>query len=196
MNLILASASPRRKELLEQLQWEFVVQVSEKEELITSTKPDLVVEELSKMKAEDVFQQIEGDIIVIGADTIVAMENHILGKPKDKQQACEMLQMLQDASHDVYTGVTICMREGNQSKKITFHEKTTVTFYSMTDQEIRWYVDTKEPMDKAGAYGIQGLGGSYVKEINGDYNTVVGLPMARVYQEMKRIRNNEESSNI
>ena len=96
-----------------------------------------------------------------------------------------MLQGLQGRAHEVYTGVTIMTREGKENTKKTFHEKTKVVFYPMSDEEIRSYVNTKEPMDKAGAYGIQGKSAIFIKEINGDYNNVVGLPLARLYQELK-----------
>ena len=125
------------------------------------------------------------DVVVIGADTVVVSDGKILGKPSSKEEAIEMLQGLQGRAHEVYTGVTIMTREGKENTKKTFHEKTKVVFYPMSDEEIRSYVNTKEPMDKAGAYGIQGKSAIFIKEINGDYNNVVGLPLARLYQELK-----------
>lgn len=185
MRIILASASPRRKELLEQLGLDFEIIVSDIEEVITETEPGRVVEELSAQKAEAVFHQTEGDVLVIGADTVVALEGNILGKPKSKENAKEMLRCLQARSHGVYTGVTLYTRKGEKEFRNTFYECTNVKFYPMTESEIKWYVETGEPMDKAGAYGIQGLGAKFVEKISGDYNNVVGLPIARIYQEIK-----------
>ena len=215
--IILASASPRRRELLTQIGLDFEVVVSETEEKITSTEPAKVVEELSAQKAEAVWEKLcsttasqgsvtnaerldEGsevfeseqtsgettitDIIVLGADTVVACDGKILGKPADTEAAAAMLTMLQGRGHEVYTGVTILYEENGERKTLTFHEKTTVHFYPMTDAQIREYVATGDPMDKAGAYGIQGLCARYISGIVGDYNNVVGLPVGRVYQEL------------
>lgn len=224
--IILASASPRRRELLSQIGLDFEVVVSETEEKITSTEPAKVVEELSAQKAEAVWEKLcsmtasqgsvtnaerleegsgvsrtdEGskvfdpeqksgestitDIIVLGADTVVACDGKILGKPADTEAAAAMLTMLQGRGHEVYTGVTILYEENGERKTLTFHEKTTVHFYPMTDAQIREYVATGDPMDKAGAYGIQGLCARYISGIAGDYNNVVGLPVGRVYQEL------------
>ncbi len=187
MKIILASASPRRKELLSQLGWKFSVKVSQIEEIITKIHPGEIVEELSQLKAHAVFEQTEGDVLVIGADTVVADKGRILGKPVDVKDAVCMLQNLQGGVHHVYTGVTLYLRRNGQMKVRTFYESTEVTFYPMTKEEIEWYVGTGEPMDKAGAYGIQGLAGRFVKEIRGDYNNVVGLPVARLYQEAKQL---------
>lgn len=228
--IILASASPRRRELLSQIGLDFKVVVSETEEKITSTEPAKVVEELSAQKAEAVWEKLcsmtasqgsvtnaerleegsgvsrtdEGseafdpepksgettitDIIVLGADTVVACDGKILGKPADTEAAVAMLTMLQGREHEVYTGVTILYEENGERKTLTFHEKTTVHFYPMTDAQIREYVATGDPMDKAGAYGIQGLCARYISGIVGDYNNVVGLPVGRVYQELHGLR--------
>ena len=185
MRVVLASASPRRKELLAQLKSDFDIEVSAVEEIVTQSDPAKVVEELSEQKARAVFEQTEGDVLVIGADTVVALDNKILGKPADEEDAVRMLQSLQNREHSVYTGVTVYIRQGGQVSGKTFSERTGVKFYPMNDEEIREYVSTKEPMDKAGAYGIQGIGGRFVQEIHGDYNNVVGLPIARLYQELK-----------
>lgn len=185
MRIVLASASPRRKELLRQLGLEFEVLISHVEEVITQTQPSCVVEELSLQKAEDVFQRLEGDVLVIGADTVVSMGGNILGKPTGEAHAKEMLGKLQDNAHSVYTGVALLVRKGCEESRKTFSECTDVIFCPMTEEEIEWYVSTKEPMDKAGAYGIQGLGARFVERISGDYNNVVGLPIARLYQEIK-----------
>ena len=184
MKIILASASPRRKELLQQIGWDFQIQVSDVEEKITKKIPHEIVEELSYQKAIHVRGQIsnqEEDIWIIGADTIVACGEHILGKPKNKEDAEEMLRILQSASHYVYTGVTLCY---GKDETHSFYEATKVSFYPMSDKEIEEYIATGEPMDKAGAYGIQGFGAKYIRKIEGDYNNVVGLPVGRLYQEI------------
>lgn len=181
----MASASPRRKELLGQLGLDFEICVSDVEEIVTQKEPAKVVEELSAQKAEAVFRKTQGDVLVIGADTVVALEGEILGKPADEQDACRMLDSLQGREHRVYTGVTLYFREGAREWSKTFSEGTSVYFYPMSREEIAWYVSTKEPMDKAGSYGIQGLGGRFVEKICGDYNNVVGLPTARLYRELQ-----------
>lgn len=219
--IILASASPRRRELLTQIGLDFDVVVSETEEKITSTEPAKVVEELSAQKAEAVWEKLrsmtasqgsvtnaerldEGsevfepeqtsgettmtDTLVLGADTVVACDGKILGKPADTEAAAAMLTMLQGRGHEVYTGVTILYEQNGERKTLTFHEKTTVHFYPMTDAQIREYVATWDPMDKAGAYGIQGFCARYIRGIEGDYNNVVGLPVGRVYQELHGLR--------
>lgn len=185
--MILASASPRRRELLEQGGIPFTVIPSQEEEKITTEQPGQAVEELSYLKCSDIYEKSLGDVLVIGADTVVASEGKILGKPSSQKDAVKMLQSLQGREHEVYTGVTIMAREGNENRKKTFHEKTKVVFYPMSDEEIRSYVNTGEPMDKAGAYGIQGKSAVFIKEISGDYNNVVGLPLARLYQELKNM---------
>lgn len=186
-NIILASASPRRRELLEQGGIPFTVNPSQAEEHITTENPGQAVEELSYLKCNDIYQKSTGDVVVIGADTVVAVNGEILGKPVSKEDAVKMLQRLQGREHEVYTGVTIMVREGKVNREKIFHEKTKVTFYSMTLEEIQRYVDTGEPMDKAGAYGIQGKSAVFIREICGDYNNVVGLPLARLYQELKNM---------
>ena len=128
----------------------------------------------------------EGDAWILGADTVVVYDQKILGKPKDAEDAKRMLCMLQDKKHQVYTGVCIWKKENGTEDVRCFFEKTDVVFYPMTEEEIDQYVATGEPMDKAGSYGIQGVGGLYVREIHGDYNNVVGLPIARLYHELKK----------
>ena len=127
------------------------------------------------------------DPLVMGADTVVACDGKILGKPADTETAAAMLTMLQGRGHEVYTGVTILYEENGEGKTLTFHEKTTVHFYPMTDAQIREYVATGDPMDKAGAYGIQGFCARYIRGIECDYNNVVGLPVARLYQELRKL---------
>ncbi len=189
--IILASASPRRKELLRQIGIRYKVMPSTVEEKITKTLPEDVVQELSYQKAVDVCSRLqeqgEDDFTVIGADTVVAFMNQIMGKPKDTEDACEMLNGLQGNVHQVYTGVTICFKQkGMPSMFHTFYERTDVSMYPMTPEEIEAYVATGEPMDKAGAYGIQGKCAAYIQSICGDYNNVVGLPIGRLYQELKK----------
>lgn len=191
MKLYLASASPRRKELLRQVGISFKTMPSTVEEKITKTKPQEVVEELSYQKAVDVCGKLsaEGreDFVVIGADTVVSCWGEILGKPADREDAARMLRKLQGGSHQVYTGVTLAWKYKDMpAMSAAFSECTDVTMYSMTEEEIRRYVDSGEPMDKAGAYAIQGLCAAYVQGICGDYNNVVGLPVGRVWQELKR----------
>lgn len=184
-NIILASASPRRKELLHQIGLTPRIVPSQVKELITSVEPEMVVEELSAQKAADIAPQFRGqEAVVLGADTVVAVAGRILGKPAGQEDAIRMLTELQGKSHQVYTGVTLIFC--NTNKKITFSEKTEVEIYPMTRAEIEQYVQTGEPLDKAGAYGIQGRFAAYIKGISGDYNNVVGLPVARVYQELKQ----------
>lgn len=187
--MILASASPRRLELLRQVGIEPVVEPSHVQEVITSTIPGEVVMELSRQKAEDIAGLHRGErVIVLGADTVVAADGKILGKPKDREDAIRMVKLLQGRSHQVYTGVTLVFCGENSSQNtspvITFFEETEVCVFPMTDRQVEAYVDTKEPMDKAGAYGIQGKFAAYVKGIVGDYNNVVGLPVGRVCQEL------------
>lgn len=185
--LILASGSSRRKELLEQIGLEFVVLSSQCEEVITSTSPEQVVQELALQKAQDVAAgQTEG--IVLGSDTVVAYDGKILGKPATKEEAIEMLTMLQGNTHQVYTGVALVDCEKKENAPKVFYEKTSVMVYPMTEAEIQSYVDSGDPMDKAGSYGIQGAFGAYIKGIQGDYYNVVGLPIGRVYQELKQMR--------
>lgn len=189
MKTILASASPRRSELLGQIGIEFEVRVSNVEEKVTAAEPGKVVEELSRQKAEAVSALLEGgreDVLVIGADTIVVLEGQILGKPSDPEHAAEMLRQLAGNGHEVYTGVTLLYRNGDGTvQRKIFHERTKVEFFPMTEEEIRGYVQSGECMDKAGAYGIQSFFARYVRGIQGDYNNVVGLPVGRLYQEAK-----------
>lgn len=185
--IILASASPRRKELLERAGVIFEVIPGNGDEQITCTLPQEIVEELSLNKALAVAGNQEEGTLIIGADTIVVFENRILGKPKDEADAIQTLMKLQGNTHQVYTGVTVLERKGGKWKPYTFAECTDVTFYPVTEDEIRSYVHTGEPMDKAGSYGIQGLFGIYVRGIRGDYSSVVGLPVARLLYEMKKV---------
>ena len=192
--IVLASASPRRRELLSQIGVEFEVKPADGEERIISTEPSKVVEELSGQKAMFTAKALEKEnghvpegCIVLGADTIVSYDGRILGKPSDKEDAIQMLSMLQGNTHQVYTGVTVLKEKQGSWKFHTFFECTDVIFYPVTREEIVEYVNSGDPMDKAGSYGIQGAWGAYVKGIRGDYNNVVGLPVARLIYETKKI---------
>lgn len=189
VKFVLASGSPRRKELLEQLGLEFEISSAHGEECITKTKPSDIVEELSQQKANEVADRFReryknDTCVIIGADTIVAFSDEIMGKPRDKEDAVRMLIQLADNTHQVYTGVTLVILKDGDRKAVTFHEKTDVHMYPMTEAQIQSYVATGEPMDKAGAYAIQGKCAAYIKGINGEYNNVVGLPVARLMQEL------------
>ncbi len=184
--IILASASPRRKELLEKAGISFSIVPSTEEERITSVLPQEIVKELSFQKARSVAEKIKEDAVIIGADTIVAYGEIILGKPLDAEDAVQTLLKLQGNTHQVYTGVTVLERAGDIWQQFSFAERTDVTFYPVPENEIRDYVKTGEPMDKAGSYGIQGGFGIYVKGICGDYSNVVGLPVAHLIYEAKQ----------
>lgn len=188
--IILASASPRRKELLRQIGIKYTVMPSTMEERTTKTLPHEVVQELSYQKAMDVCKRLqeqgEDDFTVIGADTVVSYMDMIMGKPVDKADACRMLRQLQGNVHQVYTGVTLCFKQKDMPSMFhTFYERTDVSMYPMDENEIEAYAASGEPMDKAGAYAIQGGCAAYIQSICGDYNNVVGLPVGRLYQEMK-----------
>lgn len=188
MRWILASASPRRRELLRQIELPFEVSPSEADENIERETPELLVEELSRRKCAEVGNRIGGECLVLGADTVVALGDQVLGKPGTEERAAEMLRMLSGKAHKVCTGVTLGeFREGKLQRQTTFSEVTEVFLYPLSEGEIREYIASGEPMDKAGAYGIQGRFAKFVKKIYGDYNNVVGLPAARVYQEIKKL---------
>lgn len=180
MKIILASNSPRRKELLEQVGIEFEVMSSDVDEITDKTAPADVVMDLSRIKAEAVARNNKG-VVVLAADTVVAYNGQILGKPKEEADAFKMLKLLSGKAHQVFTGVTIVDEAGESN---SFFESTDVLMYENSDELIKKYIATGEPMDKAGAYGIQGKGAVLVKEIKGDYNNVVGLPLSRVCKEL------------
>ncbi len=190
MKVVLASSSPRRKELLDQIGIAYDIKVSNVDETVTSKVPYEVVQELSARKAQAVWDELTEEEretygCVIGADTVVACDGEILGKPRDAEDAKRMLKMLQGREHEVFTGVTLVVPVLKTPLKRTFFEATVVKFYPMTDLEIETYVITGDPLDKAGAYGIQGFCARYIQGIEGDYNNVVGLPVGRLYQEMR-----------
>ncbi|MCR5154168.1 MAG: Maf family protein [Lachnospiraceae bacterium] len=186
--LILASGSPRRKEILGNTGLEFEIKTSDKEEIINTTVPQDAVLALSAQKAEFVGEEVSGDVCIIGADTVVSYRNEILGKPKNKEDAIRMVSELAGDTHRVFTGVTILVKEdGKEVKRSSFYVETLVDVYSMSKKEIDEYVESGEPMDKAGAYAIQGLFAPYIKKIDGDYYNIVGFPISKIYHELKNL---------
>lgn len=178
--IILASASPRRRELMELAGYDFEVICADIVEIVSeNATPQEAVMSLALQKAQAVAAEHK-EAVVIGSDTVVALDGKILGKPHSEQEACEMLRLLSGKTHKVFTGVAIVC--GDKVKN--FFDETVVEFYSLGDEEIKKYVATGEPMDKAGAYGIQGKGSVLVKKINGDFFNVMGLPIAKLYREM------------
>ncbi|MCR5688397.1 MAG: Maf family protein [Lachnospiraceae bacterium] len=195
--IILASASPRRKELLELVGIEFDIWPSDREEKPEGTAPDEICTSLSRMKAVDTASSIktynemhrdlttETDILVIGADTIVVKDGEILGKPKDEADAARMLRLLSGSVHSVFTGVTfVFMSKSGRVGEHSFYEETKVTFYPLSGEEIEDYITRYEVLDKAGAYGIQSGAAAFVRSIEGDFYNVMGLPVARVLHEL------------
>lgn len=186
-NVVLASGSPRRRELLAQIGIEPEIIPSRVEEHTDETEPDRIVMELSRLKAEDVACRCPAGTLVIGADTVVAVDGQVLGKPGTPERAREMIGLLQGKVHQVYTGVTLLLAEQDGLHGCTFSEKTDVYVYPMTDEEIQEYAGCGEPLDKAGAYGIQGRFAVFIQKIDGDYDNVVGLPLGRMYHELKKL---------
>lgn len=178
MAIILASQSPRRRQLLEQMGFtDFIVRPAQGEEIADpNLDPGALVEALSRQKALEISVGAASQDLIIAADTVVAVDGQVLGKPHSTQQAHEMLSILSGREHTVYTGVTVCRGE----QILTQHEATAVRFRPLTQAEISAYIATGEPMDKAGSYGIQGRGALLVEGISGDYFNVVGLPVCRL----------------
>ena len=185
--IILASASPRRRELMEQAGYEFEIQVSHKEEKYISTEPGEIVKELALLKAKDIAEQNETkNLIVIGADTVVAYQGAILGKPKSEEEAFQMIHSFQGDKHQVYTGVAILDYDENGKETVINHAvQTDVYVNPMTEKEIWRYIDSDNVMDKAGSYGIQSGFAIHIEKIEGDYFNVVGLPISYVYEVLK-----------
>ncbi len=180
---ILASNSPRRQELLKLVTEDFEVITSNVDEIIDDDIPfEEAVMELAFQKASGVFQNYK-DRIVLGFDTLVLIDNELLGKPKDKEEAKSMLRKLSGKTHFVITGCALI----SKARSTSFYEKTRVNFNPLTEEEINTYVESLEPMDKAGAYAIQGKGSKYIHSVVGDFFTVMGLPIARLYQELKQL---------
>lgn len=185
--IILASASPRRKEILGMLCSDFDVVVSNADESTIDDKTDtgIYVQELALLKAGAAAKEItERNAFVIGADTVVSMDGKIFGKPKDEEDAFRMLSKLSGKCHSVFTG--ICVMRTKDAFSVCKSVETKVYFKKLTDEKIRAYVKTGEPMDKAGAYGIQGIGSILVDKIEGDYLNVVGLPLAKLAEVLER----------
>ena len=186
IKIILASKSPRRTLLLENamIMHDCVSPAVDEEKIVqrlSGEPPEKLVEELSRAKASSVKEALQdGDIIVIGADTVVSVDGVIFGKPKDRDDAKRMIKLLQGREHDVYTGVTVL----SEKEMISFHEKSAVSVFEMTDEEIEAYLETKEPFDKAGAYGIQGYFSRFIERIEGSYDNIVGLPVAKTYRAL------------
>ena len=217
MTIILASGSPRRLQLLQQIGLDPIVIPSRKEEHPSAKEPAEIVKELSIQKASDIADQVlcywkehygslladagfdgagkggspQGDTVVIGSDTVVAVEGKVLGKPKTHAQAADMIRAIQGRTHSVFTGVTLIRLP--DKKTVTFAEETKVQVFPMTDEEIAAYASSDEPMDKAGAYGIQGPFAAYIGKIEGEYNTVVGLPVGHLYRELKKLMRHSHS---
>lgn len=167
---------------------EFSVIPAQGEEVLTTRNPAQAVKELSRQKAEEVEGRTKGEALILGADTVVALEGEILGKPASEEEAFAMLKKLQGKVHSVFTGVTILVRDAaGGCVRATFAEETRVTVSPMTDAQILWYIGQKESLDKAGAYGIQGAFSIFVEGIEGDYQNVVGLPLSRVYREAGKL---------
>ena len=177
MEIILASASPRRKELLELINVKFKIQASNIDEILDDRlNLEDKIEDLSYQKASSIADTVSGDFLVIGADTVVEIDGEILGKPKDKADAKRMLQLLSGKDHQVITAICL-IPTNDKNNSVKTHEKTKVKFIQLTEEQIDKYIESGEPMDKAGAYAIQGLGVMFVKSISGCYTNVVGLPI-------------------
>lgn len=182
--VILASNSPRRRELMARMDIPFTAKGVQTEEFLDTSLPlGKAIEQIARQKALAVREFFQDDVI-IGADTIVCIDGEVLGKPRDEQQAFEMLKRLSGRTHQVITGVAVLYPR----EEITFYQTTDVTFYQLSDEEIRAYAATNEPLDKAGAYGIQGKGAFLVEKIAGDYYNVMGLPMAHLYRVLNAHR--------
>ena len=187
--IILASGSPRRKELLLQIGIVPEIIVSHVEEKITSDIPAEVVMSLAEQKAVDVAKEMPEGTVTLGSDTVVAADGKILGKPKSHEEAYEMIRCLAGRSHQVYTGVCLVKKgpEGEADTVVSFYDETDVNVSPMTEKEIREYADSEEPMDKAGSYAVQGFFARYIDGLKGSYANVMGLPVHLVYQELKKL---------
>ena len=187
--IILASGSPRRKELLLQIGIVPEIIVSHVEEKITSDVPAEVVMSLAEQKAVDVAKEMPEGTVILGSDTVVAADGKILGKPKSHEEAYEMIRRLAGRSHQVYTGVCLVKKEpeGEADTVVSFYDETDVNVSPMTEKEIREYADSEEPMDKAGSYAVQGFFARYIDGLKGSYANVMGLPVHLVYQKLKKL---------
>ena len=183
--IVLASSSPRRKQLLCDAGYEFEVLKTDADENISVSDPKMLVQELAIIKACARVKKAEKDCYVIGADTVVCIGNKILGKPKTKRHARLMLKLLSGRRHFVYTGV--CVFDSDNARMICKYEESSVVFKKLSNKQIRKYVDTNEPMDKAGAYAIQGLANEFVREVKGEFDNIVGLPMKTLSDILKTL---------
>ena len=188
-SIILASGSPRRKELLLQIGIVPEIIVSHVEEKITSDVPAEVVMSLAEQKAVDVAKDMPEGTVILGSDTVVASDGKILGKPKSHEEAYEMIRSLAGRSHQVYTGVCIVKKgaAGGKDTVVSFYDETDVQVSGMAEAEIREYADSEEPMDKAGAYAVQGFFARYIEGLRGSYANVMGLPVHLVYRKLKEL---------
>ena len=184
MNIILASKSPRRKEILETLGISFTILTADTDEHSEQTDPSLLVEQLAVQKAQDVQDlldaqdKLQPNTLIIASDTVVALNGEILGKPRDREDARRMIQGLQNTTHHVLSGIAFCYFDAQGNRRGAFsHASTAVHFGPMSEQDIELYLDSNEPYDKAGAYAIHGLAGRWITGIEGDYFNVVGLPV-------------------
>ncbi len=192
VRVILASESPRRKEIMEKMGIQFESMVADINEEVLNTKPRQMVQELAALKAKKVADIFEDDydnkIVIIGADTMVFHKGRLMGKPVDEEDAFKMIKMISNDVHQVYTGVCIIILEdGKETKRISFASSTGVWVNPLSPKQIKDYLATGEPMDKAGAYGIQGRFGIFIKKIQGDYYNVVGLPIAEIYEKLLEV---------
>lgn len=185
--IILASESPRRKEIMETMGISYKVITSNVEEVVEENKPEEMVQAIARLKTEEVLKKQRQlypqyqEVIILGADTMVFYKDHALGKPKNEQDAIRMLSMLSEDSHHVITGVSIIIANNyGFEERISFAVSTKVTVQPLTLEQILDYIATGEPMDKAGAYAIQGKFGIYIKEIAGDYYNIVGFPISKI----------------
>lgn len=188
MNYILASQSPRRKELLGRLGITFTIEPAAGEEIRSGDTPEQIVQNLAAAKAGEIWEKHAAqETVVIGADTVVVCDGEILGKPKDRADMAEMIKSLAGRTHEVYTGVALCYQSPSGLKMHTFAERTEVEFYPMSETEIADYAAHSDGLDKAGAYGIQSDASIFIRGIRGDYHNVVGLPLARLYHELQQL---------
>lgn len=191
MKIVLASNSPRRKELLHQIFDDFdIIKSGFNEEDVKEKDPQKLVQILSLKKTEEVFKKVEKDyseLIVIGGDTLVYFDRQVLGKPKHEEDAYNTLKKLQGNKNEVYSAFTVMIKKNNKITEETHLTKSVVTMKPMTDEEIKEYIKTKEPLDKAGSYAVQGIGSKYIQNIDGSYNSVVGLDIEKLKETLKKL---------
>lgn len=187
MEIILASKSPRRKELLQYLNVQFSIKESTEPEFTKSKLPHKICMNLATFKADNVFKTTSGDRVIIGCDTIVFKNHKVFGKPQNKNDAIKMLQCLNNDYHYVYTGLCVIYKKGETIKKFTTYDKTKVYFDNLSFTQIQNYVESGDPFDKAGGYGVQNLGSKFIKKINGNFYSVMGLPVNKLYRILNKL---------